>query len=274
MQPEQSDLSAVLTDEAVLGFLTSHPEFFVSNQAILPRLRIPHESGGAVSLIEKQVSVLRNKCGTLENSLRDLIAVARENENLHQRLHLLIQEIISATTLEQIVKLTRCSLRENFNADDVQLLLVASKPKRVAAKKNTASDTTKAGTKTEVPKTTATKKPATRARKTKLVEGLQVVAPNDKRLKLFAELFDSAQTQCGLPSAEQLECFVGKNVSNIASAAMIPLYHERQLGVIMLTSRDESRFSSGKGVMFLNQLGELLSRRLQTYGAIAPAAAT
>ena len=68
----------------------------------------------------------------------------------------------------------------------------------------------------------------------------------------------------GLPSAEHLDLLVGKDHANVASAAIMPLYHERELGVVMLSSRDESRFASGKGVMFLNQLGDMLSRRLHT----------
>jgi uncharacterized protein YigA (DUF484 family) len=268
MQPEQSDLSNVLTDEVVLRFLTINPEFFVKNQDVLPRLRIPHESGKAVSLIEKQVSVLRSKCGTLENSLRDLISVARENENLHQRLHVLLQDIVSAPSLEDIVALTRNSLRENFNADEVHILLVADKAPRAKARKTpTAKEAGKSGTATASVRRAA----AARRRKLNAIEGLRVVLQNDKHLKLFADLFESGEARCGLPAAEHLECFVGKEFSNIASAALIPLYHERQLGVVMLTSRDESRFATGKGVMFLNQLGDLLSRRLHSYGAIAPA---
>lgn len=277
MQPEQTDLGNVLNDEEVLRFLTRNPEFFVNNQDILSRLRIPHDSGKAVSLIEKQVSVLRGKCGTLENSLRDLISVARENENLHQRLHVLIQEIISATTLEDIIGLTRSSLQENFNADDVHLLLVGSKPRRAAAakKKASASKTTAKTTakKTTASKTTAGKTVRTRASRQKAIDGMRVIAHDDTSLELFSELFDNGETLCGLPGNDHLACFVGKDMGDIASAALIPLHHEKPLGVVMLTSRDESRFASGKGVMFLNQLGQLLSRRLHTYGPVeAPAA--
>lgn len=266
MQPEQSDLSNLLTDEAVLRFLTINPDFFVNNQDVLPRLRIPHESGKAVSLIEKQVAVLRSKCGTLENSLRDLIAVARENENLHQRLHVLLQDIVTAPSLENIVSLTRNSLTENFNADEVHILLVEAKAPRAKYRKVSATkDAAKSAT------ASVSRAAAARRRKLNAIEGLRVIPQTDKQLALFADLFEAGGTQCGLPTAEQLGCFVGKEFSNIASAALIPLVHEQQLGVVMLTSRDESRFATGKGVMFLNQLGELLSRRLHSYGAIAPA---
>ncbi len=262
MQPEQSDLGQVLTDDAVLRFLSRNPEFFANNQDILPKLRIPHESGKAVSLIEKQVSVLRGKCGTLENSLRDLICVARENESLHQRLHLLIQDIISAKSLGKIVDLTRSSLQENFNADDVSLLLFASEPKTPKTPA-TRKRSSKADATTDA-------KPATRTRRQKSIEGTRIVAHDDSALSLFSDLFANGETICGLPSEEHLASLVGQDYANIASAALIPLQHERPLGVIMLSSRDESRFASGKGVMFLNHLGQLLSRRLATYGTILP----
>jgi uncharacterized protein YigA (DUF484 family) len=51
----------------------------------------------------------------------------------------------------------------------------------------------------------------------------------------------------------------------LASAAIIPLVHKEELGLVVLTSRDEHRFASGKGVMFLNQLGEVLSRRVNAF---------
>lgn len=260
MPLEQTDLDNAITDDSVLGFLKNNPEFFIHNQDILSRLRIPHDSGNAVSLIEKQVSVLRNRCGHLENSLRDLIAVARENENLHQRLHNLIQHIISAPTIEEITALTQTSLRENFSAEDVRILLIAPAPKRTARKKDADKKTTKS-------------KPAARTRAVKpaQIDGATVVAHTDKRIKAFSELFSAGSTQCGMPTPEHLNALLVEDQAQVASAAMIPLHYQRKLGVVMLTSPDESRFASGRGVMFLDQLGDLLSRRIHSYGALTPA---
>ncbi|MFK7859118.1 MAG: DUF484 family protein [Granulosicoccus sp.] len=261
MQPEQTNIGDEITPDAVVKYLIRNPEFFVSNQDILPRLRIPHDSGKAVSLIEKQVSVLRGKCGHLEKSLRDLIAVARQNETLHQRLHLLNQEIITAATLPDIVELTRSCLRENFNAEGVHLMLIAPAPKRAPRRK--ASDKTPA----------AKTAPRKRAPKLEQIEGAMTLRHTDKRVKQFAALFEGGETVCGMPTAEQLQAMVGRKHANVGSAAMIPLQFQGKLGVVMLTSRDESRFGAGKGVMFLNQMGELLSRRIHSYAAHAKAIA-
>ena len=87
----------------------------------------------------------------------------------------------------------------------------------------------------------------------------------DKRVRQFDELFMGNETQCGMPSEDQLQAMIGNDHCDVGSAAIIPLQYERKLGVIMLTSRDEMRFGATKGVMFLNQMGELLSRRIHTY---------
>lgn len=266
MQTEQTEIDTSLNDEMVLAYLLGNPDFFFHNQDVLARLRIPHDSGSAVSLIEKQVSVLRGKCGHLENNLRDFIAVARENENLHQRLHKLIQEMISAASLDAIVELTRSSLCANFNADTVHTVLIATPPKRARGKKAGDGQKTESGT-------SRAKKPETArsSRNQKAIDGLRIVSHTDKHIKLFKSLFESGQTVCGMPQKEQLDFLIGKDHAHVASAALIPLHHERRLGVVILTSRDESRFAASKGLMFLNQFGELLSRRVHSYGVIATA---
>jgi len=257
MQPEQTELAGALDADAVMRFLTMNPEFFMSHQDVLPRLRIPHPSGKAVSLIERQVSVLRGKCSTLENSLRDLISVARENEQLHQRLHSLIQDIISAQTLEEIVALTRSSVLENFKADAFRVFLISENAAihAIAANDDEAKKVKSKSRDDEGP-----------AIGNLTADGFDLVtlAPGASRLKAFDELFEKRETICGLPNAEQMKALAGDEQADIASAALIPLYHERRLGLLMLSSRDESRFASGKGVMFLNQLGEVLSRRLHS----------
>ena len=44
--------------EQVAEFLNSHPDFFDDQAELLSQLRLPHPSGTAVSLIERQIQVL------------------------------------------------------------------------------------------------------------------------------------------------------------------------------------------------------------------------
>lgn len=229
MQLETTERHDAPNADSVLKFLTHNPDFFNQHSDVLPRLSIPHHTGQAVSLIEKQVSVLRNKCCTLENSLRDLINVARENEQLHQRLHGLIQDIITATSIDDLVNLSREKLVANFNADEVRFVLVSSE----ASEDNAGADYIR-------------------------------LQKNDPGLALFNGVFKKGETRCGELGDAQKQLLFGATEQKVASAAIIPLYHNRKLGLLVLASEDEKRFALGKGVMFLNQLGEVLSRRIDT----------
>lgn len=240
MQLEKTVEVAALDAGAVMQYLTCNPEFFDANPDFLARLRVPHATGSAVSLVEKQVSVLRSKCHRLESSLHDLIGVARENEELHNRLHLLIQDIISADDLATVLSLAGKSLMENFNASDVRLLVFDNTSRRRAATRVKADHEHLA------------------------VAGYKPVS--DGCVALFDEVIKKGEAQCGLPNTAQLEALMGEDCSQVASAALIPLAYEGRLGVLALTSRDETRFTSGKGVMFLDQLGDVLSRRLHSLG--------
>ena len=245
MQPQQTtDVEGSPDAGAVLRFLTANPDFFNHHQDVLPRLHIPHASGRAVSLVERQLSALRGRCASLEDSLRDLIGVARANEELQGRLHALVREIVSAASLDTIVAATRRNLRESFGAESVHVLLVDA-------------DGCEGGAGPALPEG------AHRVR----------VAADDARLGALGELFEAGGTRCGMPDGAQLELIVeaAEARAGIGSAALIPLAHEGPLGVVMLSSRDESRFGAGKGVVFLDQLGEVLSRRVHALTRAADA---
>ncbi|HDK37837.1 MAG TPA: DUF484 family protein, partial [Thiolapillus brandeum] len=68
-------------------YLLSHPDFFVRHRDLLHDLRIPHHTGGAVSLLEHKIRMLEDKAESYRKQLQKLIAVARDNEHLNQRLH-------------------------------------------------------------------------------------------------------------------------------------------------------------------------------------------
>jgi uncharacterized protein YigA (DUF484 family) len=59
----------------------SNPEFFERHQALLARLRLPHSRGGStISLVERQIEVMRERHAALEAKLAELVRVARDND--------------------------------------------------------------------------------------------------------------------------------------------------------------------------------------------------
>ena len=54
-----------LTEKQVEEYLILNPNFLTDNPEVLNSLEVIHETGGAVSLIQKQVEVLRGPQGIL-----------------------------------------------------------------------------------------------------------------------------------------------------------------------------------------------------------------
>ncbi len=107
----------------VAHYLLEHPDFFLRHEDVLNDIEVPHPTGEAVSLLEHKIRMLQDKASRHQKQLQDLISVARENEQLNQRLHHLTLNLIEATSAEEVLMTLQDELRDRFNADAVELKL-------------------------------------------------------------------------------------------------------------------------------------------------------
>jgi uncharacterized protein YigA (DUF484 family) len=218
----------VLTEDAVERYLLGHPDFFERHASLLEALKIPHPRGHAVSLVERQVEVLRTRNRQLERKLVDLVQVARDNEALSSRLHRLALGLMEAKGLQDVIATTKDLLRAEFPSTQVVLKLFKSP--RAALQANG-----------------------------------HLVADDDPAANLFDNLFNAKRPVCGLLADARAQCLFGGEAPVIASAVMIPLADGKRLGVLALGSADKDRFYAGMGTLFLGYLGELVSRAITSH---------
>src|SRR6185436_19236579 len=93
-------LTAGQTDEEKIErYLTANPDFFERHQALLGRMRLPRmRTGSTVSLVERQVEVLRDQKADADRRLAEFIAVARANDQLAERIHRFTRRMLRAGT--------------------------------------------------------------------------------------------------------------------------------------------------------------------------------
>lgn len=114
-------------EEQIGEYLIRHGDYFERHPGVLQELEVRHDAGeGSISLVERQVQVLREKADESKAQLQELIEVARENESLNQRLYELTLLLIESRDLESLMDTLLDDLREQFNADAVELRLFAS----------------------------------------------------------------------------------------------------------------------------------------------------
>ena len=113
-----------LTEDDVVQFLTREADFFTRHPGLLAQLELPHQSGeGAISLVERQLSVLREKNRGLEGRLKDLISVARSNHELSDKVHRLALRLIRSHSAAEVIEAVEEVLREDFGASDTVAVL-------------------------------------------------------------------------------------------------------------------------------------------------------
>ena len=91
-----------LDSESVAAYLRQHPEFFVDHEELIPELRIPHQPGEAVSLVERQVKLLRERNIEMRHRLSQLMDVARDNDRLFDKTRRLVLDLLDAASLEEL----------------------------------------------------------------------------------------------------------------------------------------------------------------------------
>jgi uncharacterized protein YigA (DUF484 family) len=76
-----------MTHDDVAQFLSQHPDFFDRHPQVLAQMAIPHAPDGpAVSLVERQAAMLRERIKSLEVKLAELLRHGEENDAIADRL--------------------------------------------------------------------------------------------------------------------------------------------------------------------------------------------
>jgi hypothetical protein len=226
---------ARLAEDQVVEHLTAHPEFFERHPGVLARLRLPHQRGtAAVSLVERQMLVLRERHATLEHKLHELIDNGRANDTIAERMHRLTRRLIRARDAEAVLAAVETSLREDFGASRSVTVLTDSAYLPLAGRPGSH---------------------------------LRVVPRGSPELKAFETFFESGRPRSGQIRDSQREYLFGADAPQLGSAALIPLGERAALGVLAVGSHDTERFLPTMSTDFLVRIGELVTEALTARGA-------
>ena len=129
------DLSAegstpTLGAEAVVAYLRDNPTFFAEHDELLSELHIPHQRGDSVSLVERQLKLLRDRNIEMRHRLSQLMDVARDNDRLFDKTRRLILDLLDADSLESVVMAVEDSLRQEFKVPFVSLILFGEEQRK------------------------------------------------------------------------------------------------------------------------------------------------
>lgn len=216
-----------LNDEIVREYLKNHDDFLQRNPEMLDYLHITHASGSAVSLVEKQVSVLRERNVEMRHRLKALTSTARENDKLFEETRSLVVKLLEASSVGELYDSFMESMKTGFKAEYACMILFGEQDEQ----------------------------PAWR------VESLESAQ------SAVGALCNGRKPVCGALRKEEFNYLFNSSgnpqpIGQGGSAAVMPLTDGAQLGLIAVGSGDPGRYHSGMGTLFLAHIGEVILRLL------------
>ena len=111
-----------LAAQDIYDWLRQHPNFFEEHPDLLSTLTLPHpDTGQAVSLVERQMSTLRERNRTLEARLAELIQIARDNDVLSGKVQDFGLRMLTYRSADTVVDGILADLRDGFRVPHAAL---------------------------------------------------------------------------------------------------------------------------------------------------------
>ena len=215
------------SDESrAIRYLQDNPAVLMNYPEVFSSLSIPHHTGAATSLVERQLKLLREENQQLKAKIDELVGIARDNEELNQRFHRLALELMNADHLHDVLAMVQDQVQTFFYTDFVCFRFLPGIGDGES-----------------------------------ILDGLYLEEDSgivDQVKPWIAE----RKPICGLDDEAIKQQLFGADL-RIASCACIPLYHAHDLGLLCLGSVSAERFGADMGTIFLQHLGELVSNRLK-----------
>jgi uncharacterized protein YigA (DUF484 family) len=214
-------------EKVVREFLRDNPDFLDKNTDILETMVLSHNSGKAVSLVERQVGVMRDRNKEMRSRLDNMLQTAKDNDLLFEKTKRLVLNLLEAKTLSALIEAVYDSLGKDYGIEFYSLTLLGDE----------------------------TKLPRTMAR----------IASTEKANERIGMLIGANRTVCGVLREDEMVFLFGERGRQVGSVAAVPLRYDSLYGILAVGNSDPNFYKSSMGTLFLSYIAEILNRVLPNH---------
>ncbi len=213
-----------ITADQIAEYLQDHLDFFEQHPELVRELKLPADSGDAISLVEFQIRRLRDHIRQLEKENDHMIETARINSVLFEKTRSLVLSLLDARDLADLAIVLDEKLANGFDIPVVRLLL---------------SD------------------------QFNIVDGLSLIQAVEAESleeggKLAQTVSDKAPS-IGRLTRDRRTALFGEDADTIESSATLALVRGHTYGLLALGHPDPTHFQSNQDTLFLDHIGEALA---------------
>ena len=217
----QSDSEAnTISEDQIVDYLRQNPDFFARQDDLLAEISLPHDSGNAISLLERQVNILRERGTEARQKLNNLLENARNNDQLFDTTQNWCW-VLGAADATEIAEIAQRQLSNHANVDACEFIVVEQEGLDVASTVRTQSS---------------------------------------EHLKTeFEDIFRLKRTHCGSLDQKTIVLLFQNDAASIRSTALCPVISNGEvLAILALGNQRKDTFSVKLDTLFLDFIGRVV----------------
>ena len=228
--------SAPVDPSQVAEYLAQHPEFFIDRDELLRNLRLPHIHGGDVSLVERQVKLLRERNRDIRRQLDTLVSAATSNNDIFSKCQRLVLALLEARDSESFFQALEQSFKRDFKCNAYSLLVFSDDARQI---NHFTYAMPVAAAQEHVGALMKSKKPT-----------LGMLRPGEQDF-LFCDTSDQVKSAAVL----SVRTAAAQLLTNAAVTG-------DQMALLAIGSSDADYFQAGMGTVFIDFIADVLARQL------------
>ncbi len=211
-----------ISEEQVIDYLESHPDFFSDKDDLLADLIVPHKQDQTVSLVERQVSLLRERSMVARHKLDEFVASAKENNEIFEKSRRLILEMIEAQDPDQFFSALEKSFKQDFGCHAYSLIIFSDRPHQINHFTTSVSE----------------------------------VAARE----FIGSLIRARQPTLGILRPAEQDFLFRHQSEKVKSAAVLSVRKNRQIALLAIGNEDANYFKPGMGTVFISFIADALAQ--------------
>ncbi len=227
-RPEGQDIN----EKQVEAYLSANPDFFAARDNLLLQLALPHGPDRTISLVERQVGLLRERNRTLRRELDALLVAAERNDEIFAKCRELLLALLDARDTDSFFNALEQSFRNDFKSDAYSLMIFSEHAKQV--------------------------------------NHFTSCVPAQSAHQYVGALMDAETAYLGVLRSSEQDFLFRHASSQVKSAAVLPVRRNQLYALLAIGSRDPNYFKSGMGTLFIGFISDVLARLLPRYVYLDP----
>ena len=202
----------------VASFLLRHPDFFEDRKELLEALEIPHGGAGSISLVERQVTVLRERNMAMRSHLAELTHNAETSEAILEASQRMILAVLQSSNATDLGATIEAGLTDFFGVEYASHVWLSPAAESLS----------------------------------------DVAACETDRQTIIESLLRRQRAYCGVFRADEMSAMFPGCASEGSAAIAPLHMNETLIGAIGVGSSDVHRYDSSVGTLFLEHLAQII----------------